>query len=67
MSCEMPAGSSGVEIWQPAIEVEEQPGKPKITADVLGQKKEDIKVSVADNVLAFEGQRKQEKEEKREG
>lgn len=60
-------GSSGVEIWQPAIEVEEQPGKLKVTAELPGLKKEDVKVSVTDNILTIEGERKQEKEEKREG
>jgi HSP20 family protein len=62
-------GRSGsvLEIWQPAIEVEEQPGKLKITAEVPGLKKEDIKVSVTANVLTIEGERKQEKEEKRKG
>jgi len=61
------SGSSAIEIWQPAIEVEEQPGKLKITAEVPGLKKEDIKVSITDNVLMIEGERKQEKEEKRKG
>jgi HSP20 family protein len=59
--------SSAIETWQPAIEVEELPGKLKITAEVPGLKKEDVKVSVTDNVLTIEGERKQEKEEKRKG
>jgi HSP20 family protein len=61
------SGFPSVELWQPAIEVEEQPGKLKVTAELPGLKKEDIKVSVTDNVLTIEGERKQEKEEKSKG
>jgi HSP20 family protein len=61
------SGYPSMEIWQPAIEVEEQPGQLKITAEVPGLNKEDIKVSVTNDVLTIEGERKQEKEEKRKG
>lgn len=61
------SGYASMEIWQPAIEVEEQPGQLKITAEVPGLNKEDIKVSVTNDVLTIEGERKQEKEEKRKG
>ncbi len=61
------AGFPAMEVWQPAIEIEEQPGKLKVTAELPGLNKEDIKVSVTDNVLTIEGERKLEKEEKRKG
>ena len=61
------SGYPSLDIWQPAIEVEEQPGQLKITAEVPGLKKDDIKVSVTNDVLTIEGERKPEKEEKREG
>jgi HSP20 family protein len=55
------------EIWSPAIEVKEQAGKLLVTAELPGVKKEDVKVNVTENILTLEGERKQEKEEKREG
>jgi HSP20 family protein len=61
------SGYPSMDIWQPAIEVEEQPGQLKVTAEVPGLKKEDIRVSVTSGVLTIEGERKQEKEEKRKG
>jgi HSP20 family protein len=59
--------SPEIELWQPVIEVKEQGGKLSVTAELPGLKEQDVKVSVADNVLTLEGERKQEKEEKREG
>jgi HSP20 family protein len=59
--------SPEIDLWQPAIEVKEQGGKLSVTAELPGLKEQDVKVSVADNVLTLEGERKQEKEEKREG
>jgi HSP20 family protein len=53
--------------WRPAIEVKEKEGKLVVTAELPGVKKEDVKVNVTDNMLTLEGERKQEKEEKREG
>ena len=59
--------SPDIELWQPAIEVKEQGGKLSVTAELPGLKEQDVKVTVTDNVLTLEGERKQEKEEKREG
>jgi HSP20 family protein len=42
-------------------------GKLLVSAELPGLKKEDIKVQVSDDALILEGERKQEKEEKREG
>jgi HSP20 family protein len=53
--------------WRPAIEVKEEKGKLLLKADLPGVKNEDVKVSVMDDVLTVEGERKHEKEEKREG
>ena len=58
--------SAGAE-WRPAIEVKQKEGKLVVTAELPGVKKEDVKVNVTDNTLTLEGERKQEKEEKREG
>jgi HSP20 family protein len=53
--------------WRPAIEVKENEGKLVVCAELPGVKKEDVKVNITDNALTLEGERKEEKEEKREG
>jgi len=53
--------------WSPALEVKEKDGKLIVTAELPGLKNEDIKVHIDGNMLIVEGERKQEKEEKREG
>ena len=53
--------------WSPAIEVKEKEGKFLMTADLPGLKKEEVKVHIDGDTLVVEGERKQEKEEKREG
>lgn len=53
--------------WTPAIEVKEKEGKLVVTAELPGVKQEDVKVHVDGDTLVVEGERKQEKEEKREG
>lgn len=58
-----PAG----EFWAPAIEMKEEGGKFSVKAELPGLTKEDVKVTVNDNVLTLEGERRHEKEEKREG
>lgn len=61
-----PAASAGA-AWTPAIEVKQKEGKLFVTADLPGMAKEDVKVYVEGDTLVLEGERKQEKEEKREG
>jgi HSP20 family protein len=53
--------------WSPAIEVKEKEGKLVVTAELPGLKKEDVNVHIDGDTLVVEGERKQEKEEKREG
>lgn len=53
--------------WTPAIEVKEKEGKLLVTAELPGLKNEDVKVHIDGGNLVVEGERKQEKEEKREG
>jgi HSP20 family protein len=53
--------------WVPAIEVKQKDGKLRMTAELPGLKKEDLKVHIDGDSLVVEGERKQEKEEKREG
>lgn len=53
--------------WTPAVEVKQKEGKLFFHADLPGMGKEDVKVFVDGNTLVLEGERKAEKEEKREG
>jgi HSP20 family protein len=53
--------------WSPAIEVRETDGKLLLNAELPGLKKDDVKVHIDGDTLVVEGERKQEKEEKREG
>lgn len=53
--------------WLPAIEVKQEKDKLTVSAELPGIKKEDVKVNITDGMLTLEGERKQEKEEKREG
>jgi HSP20 family protein len=53
--------------WRPAIEVKEEKGNLLVTAELPGVKKEDVRVHVRGDALVVEGERKYEKEERREG
>jgi HSP20 family protein len=50
--------------FMPAVDIQETDQEFIVKADLPEVKKEDIKVHVLDGVLAIEGERKQEKEEK---
>lgn len=54
-------------VWAPNVEVLEKEGKLIVRAELPGLTKDDVKVGVTDEVLTLEGERKQKKEEKREG
>ena len=64
---QMPRVTGDGAAWSPAIEVKEKEGKLLVTAELPGLNKEDVKVHVDGDTLVVEGERKQEKEEKREG
>jgi HSP20 family protein len=50
--------------WAPAMDLEESDAEYLVKTDLPAVKKEDVKVSLENGVLAIEGERKQEKEEK---
>ena len=50
--------------WAPAMDVQETDTEYLVKADLPDVKREDVKVSVEDGVLAVEGERRMEKEEK---
>lgn len=62
-----PSTAVNAAAWTPAIEVKEKEGKLVVTAELPGVKKEDVKVHIDGDMLVVEGERKEEKEEKREG
>jgi len=53
--------------WSPEIEVRQKDGQFVVRTDLPGLRKEDVKVELTDNILTISGERKEEKEEKREG
>ncbi len=53
--------------WSPRIEVLEEVGQLVINTELPGLTKDDVKVEVSHDLLTIQGERKQEKEEKREG
>ncbi len=54
--------------WRtPAVDMMEVDGDIKVTVEIPGIKKEDIKIDVADNQLRIEAESKVEKEEKKKG
>lgn len=53
--------------WIPPVEMLEKDGQLLVRADLPGMKKDDVKVELTDDLLTLSGERKQEKEEKREG
>jgi HSP20 family protein len=58
-----PAGSAA---WSPKIDVFEKDGRLVTRVDLPGMKKEDVSVEVTDGHLALSGERKREKEEKKD-
>ncbi|MGQ0666643.1 MAG: Hsp20/alpha crystallin family protein [Nitrospiraceae bacterium] len=50
--------------WSPLVDISEDEKEYLIKAEIPEMKKEDIKISVQDNVLSISGERKYEKEEK---
>lgn len=53
--------------WVPKIEVLQEKEQLIVRAELPGLSKDDVKVEVTDDALTLSGERKEEKEEKREG
>jgi HSP20 family protein len=52
------------EAWSPSVDVSETKDNVIVNAEIPGMSKEDVKVTVQDNILTLSGEKKQEKEEK---
>ncbi len=50
--------------WVPPVDIEDADGHIEVQTELPGMKKDDIKVSVHDNILDISGERKNGKEEK---
>ncbi len=57
----------GAGIWSPQVEMLQHDGELIVRADLPGLTKDDLKVEITDNAITIEGERRGEKEEKREG
>ncbi|HHS12499.1 MAG TPA: Hsp20/alpha crystallin family protein [bacterium] len=56
--------SGGMMIWNPVVDISENEEEITVSAEVPGIKKDDIKITIQDNVLTLSGEKTQEKEEK---
>ena len=62
-----PARRAGAaERWLPAVDISEDEDNLYMDVEIPGMKKEDIKVSLEDNILSLRGEKKLEKEIKEE-
>lgn len=50
--------------WYPSLDIKETSDKVQVSAELPGMQKEDIKVSIRDNILHLSGEKKREEEEK---
>ena len=57
------SAASAPSTWYPSVDISEGDEEIAVTAEIPGLKAEDIKVSVTDNVLTIEGEKKEEKRE----
>src|SRR3990172_9191469 len=64
---DLPAGHFGLEedsvVWHPRLDLSESENEYKVLADLPGLSKEEIKISLRENVLTISGERKYEKKE----
>jgi HSP20 family protein len=53
----------GVGDWHPRVDISENDGQYLVKTDIPGVAKEDIKITIDNDVLTIQGERKQEQEE----
>jgi HSP20 family protein len=60
-------GESGIQTWDPEVEVFQKNNELTIRADLPGLKRDEISVELNDDAITIQGERKREREEEREG
>ena len=58
---------NGNNVWSPQVEVRQRGNRLMVRADLPGVNRDDIQVNVDNDVLTIRGERRQEREEEREG
>ena len=66
-SPEFEASNVATSSWMPLVDIKEEPERFLIKADIPGVKPEEIEVTMENGALTIRGERRAEKEEKKEG
>ncbi len=59
-------GDGGMEMFSPKMDISETAKEIRVTAELPGMEEKDVKVTFSDGMLAIQGDRKEETEEKDE-
>ena len=62
-----PSSFNQMAMWTPQVEVFERDGKVLVRADLPGVNKDDVRVELRDDAIVMRGERREEREENREG
>lgn len=57
-------GSFGTSVWTPAVDVAEHDDEFQVKVELPGVNKDDVKITMQDNILTVRGEKRQEKETK---
>ena len=57
-------GLSGTSAWAPAVDVAERDNEYQVKVELPGVSKDDVKITMQDDILTIRGEKKQEKESK---
>ena len=63
---DLPGFATGEREWMPPFDISETEGEIIVKAELPGMKVEDIDITLTDGLLTIKGERKMEKEDKRE-
>jgi HSP20 family protein len=56
--------STGTSAWMPAVDIEEREDAYHVKAELPGVNKDDVKITLQENILTIRGEKKQEREAK---
>jgi len=57
-------GTLATSLWSPAVDVAEHENEYRVKVELPGVSKDDVKITMQDNILTIRGEKKQEKESK---